>query len=639
MIIATAGHVDHGKTSLIRQLTGVETDTLAEERERGLSINLGYAYLPRPQGTPLGFIDVPGHRRFINTMISGISGIDMGLLVVAADDGPMPQTIEHLDVLDILGVEQLTAVISKTDRASDARIREVTRQTRDLLAARRWQDTAFFPVCNQDGSGVDVLQHYLIQHAEQLRKQRTGGGFRLSIDRCFTARGSGLVVTGTASAGTVNKGDKLLLLPARLEVRVRGLRAHDRNANTAEAGQRVALNLAGKIEKSAIERGDWLVDPDCALSSSRLDVTFSLLPGAPFPLKHLAPVKLHIGAKRVAARLAIIEGAEGRLHPGDHCLAQLILENPVSAVLGDRFLLRDQAENVILGGGKVLDPQGPKYGKSRPGRLAWLHAMQLSPANESLASLIEQEQLVDLDRFWAIRNHPGIPGGAGLPSNAKSFEGEGRHWAVAQSQWSKAVQQCRQLIDSWHQMHPASSGIRMTELKPVMAEVMAPPLAMAVLVSLLQTDELRLRDGHISRKGFRPSESREAQAHWQKLRQHLEQCHYQIPLFSELLEATRIPETALRQVVKAATKSGELHRLNDNRYALPHQLLHFSQRVVQAADEGEDLSVVTLKSHFGSGRKLTIELLEYFDSIQFTRRQGDRRIVVNSDVAIKRFSG
>lgn len=639
MIIATAGHVDHGKTSLIRQLTGVETDTLAEERERGLSINLGYAYLPRPRGTPLGFIDVPGHQRFINTMISGISGIDMGLLVVAADDGPMPQTIEHLDVLDILGVEQLTAVISKTDRASAARISEVTRQTRDLLAARRWQDTAFFPVCNQDGNGVDALQHYLIQHAEQLRKQRNGGGFRLSIDRCFTARGSGLVVTGTASAGTVHKGDKLLLLPAQLEVRVRGLRAHDQDADTAEAGQRVALNLSGKIEKSAIERGDWLVDPACALSSSRLDVAFSLLPGAPFPLKHLSPVKLYIAARRVAARLAIVEGAEGRLRPGNHCLAQLILEKPVSAILGERFLLRDQAENVILGGGQVLDPQGPKYGKSRPDRLAWLHAMQLPTAKASLASLIAQEQLVDLDRFWRIRNHPGIPDGANLPSDAKCFEGEGRHWAVAHALWSKAVQQCRQRIDSWHQAHPSSPGIRMSELKPALAEVMAPPLAMAALVSLLQTDELHLRDGHISRNGFQPAESGEALAHWQKLRRHLEQCHYQIPLFSELLAATRIPEAALRQVVKAATASGDLHRLNDNRYALPQQLLYFSQRVVQAADEGEDLSVVALKTHFGSGRKLTIELLEYFDSIQFTRRQGDRRIVVDSDVAIRRFSG
>ncbi|MCR9104153.1 MAG: selenocysteine-specific translation elongation factor [Gammaproteobacteria bacterium] len=637
MIIATAGHVDHGKTSLVRHLTGVETDTLAEERKRGLSINLGYAYLPRPQGIPLGFIDVPGHQRFINTMISGISGIDMGLLVVAADDGPMPQTIEHLDVLDILGVEQLTAVISKTDRASDARISEVTLQTRDLLAARRWQDATFFQVCNQDGNGVDVLQHYLIQHAEQLRQQRNGGGFRLSIDRCFTARGSGLVVTGTASAGTVRKGDKLLLLPAALEVRVRGLRAHNQDADTAEAGQRVALNLSGKLDKSAIERGDWLVDPACALSSSRLDVAFSLLPGAPFPLKHLSPAKLYIGASRVAARLAIIDGAEARLHPGNHCLAQLILEKPVSAILGERFLLRDQAENVILGGGKVLDPQGLKYGKSRPDRLIWLHAMQLPTANASLASLIAQQQLVDLDHFWAIRNQPGIPGGADLPCDARSFESEGRHWAVAQALWAQAAEQCRQLVDSWHQTHPASPGIRMSKLKPALAEALPSPLAMAVLVSLLQTGELHFRDGHISRKGFQPIKSGEAQAHWQELRQHLERCHCHIPLYSELIEATRIPETALRQVVKAATASGELHRLNDNRYALPHQLLHFSQRVMQAADEGEALSVVALKSRFGSGRKLTIELLEYFDSIHFTRRQGDRRIVANRDVAFERF--
>ncbi len=213
MIVATAGHVDHGKTSLIRELTGVETDTLAEERERGLSINLGYAYLPRPEGSPLGFIDVPGHQRFINTMISGISGIDMGLLVVAADDGPMPQTLEHLDVLEILGVKLLTVVISKIDKVSGTRAADVESQVSKLLATRPWQNTRLFPVSSTEGSGVADLKDHLHQSAEQLQKGIIEGGFRLSIDRCFTVKGSGLIVTGTASAGKVKTGDKLYLLP------------------------------------------------------------------------------------------------------------------------------------------------------------------------------------------------------------------------------------------------------------------------------------------------------------------------------------------------------------------------------------------------------------------------------------------
>jgi selenocysteine-specific elongation factor len=637
VIVATAGHVDHGKTSLIRQLTGVETDTLAEERERGLSINLGYAYLPRAGGSPLGFIDVPGHQRFINTMISGISGIDMGLMVVAADDGPMPQTLEHLDVLEILGVNLLTVVISKIDRASTTRVEDVESQVRALLTARPWQNTRFFPVSSTDGSGVADLRKHLLHSAEQLQSKLIEGGFRLSIDRCFTARGSGLIVTGTASAGTVSTGDRLRLLPGKKEVRVRGLRAHNEVAEEAQAGQRVALNLSGKIEKSDIERGDWLVDPDCPLLSSRLDVVFSLQHGAPFPLKHLAPIKLHIGAGRVAGRLAIIEGPKNRLQPGDQCLAQLILDQPVSAMHGERYLLRDQAEDIILGGGNVLDPVGPRYGKSRPGRLAWLRALQLPSPEESLAALLAQDQLVELDRFWAIRNRPAIPDGIQLPLETRQFESDDSQWAITGSRWEAAGQRLNQIVNDWHRANPQLPGMKMNELKPAMTQSMEPALAMAVLVSKIKSGDLSLQEGRVSLRGFKPTESGEARAQWQAIRQHLEQCRLDIPPLSELREATRIPEGELRQALKAATKNGDLHRLNDTRYALPEQLLHFSQRVVEAADQGEELSVVKLKSRFGSGRKLTIELLEYFDSIHFTRREGDRRIVVNRDIARERF--
>jgi selenocysteine-specific elongation factor len=639
VIIATAGHVDHGKTSLVRQLTGVETDTLADEQARGLSINLGYAYLPCPHGIPLGFIDVPGHRRFINTMISGISGIDLGLLVVAADDGPMPQTLEHLDVLDILGVEHLTVVISKIDRVDQSRVREVEQRIRDLISDRRWRDTACFPVSSQDGSGIAALKESLLKQARQVCERQAHGGFRLSIDRAFTARGAGLVVTGTASAGKVAIGDRLLLLPAGEEVRVRDLRAHDEAATEANAGQRIALNLSGSVGVDDIERGDWVVDPDHALSSARLDVAFSLLKSASFSLKHLAPVKLHIGARRVAGRLALVAGADRRLNPGDSCIAQLILDKPVSAMLGDRFLLRDQAENVILGGGTVLDPDGPKYGKSRPGRIAWLEAMQASTAEEALAQLVSRDQLVDLDRFWAIRNRKLDEVDAVLPENARCFEYDGRRYAVQHSLWSEAGAHIKQLVERRHEDHPESSGVKMTDLKAAMSREQETPLAMAALASMVQVGELVLRDGHISRRGFRKAESEHKRSQWNTLRAYLEQCDCQVPPLSEVADAIRIRETELRQVIKDATRKGELHRLNDNRYALPAQMLHFSKRVVDADRNGEELSVVNLKRHFQSGRKLTIELLEYFDSIHFTRREGDTRVLTNPTAAMKRFGG
>lgn len=637
MIIATAGHVDHGKTSLVRQLTGVDTDTLAEEKARGLSINLGYAYLPREDGIALGFIDVPGHRRFINTMISGVSGIDMGLLVVAADDGPMPQTTEHLDVLGILGVEQLTVAISKTDRVESGRLDAVEDAVRVLLEARDWRDPALFRVSNEDGSGVDALKDHLLRQARQQARRAAAGGFRLSIDRAFSARGAGLVVTGTASAGSVRAGDSLLLLPAGREVRVRGLRSHDASTGQAFAGERVALNLAGRVEHDDIERGDWLVDPDRALMSTRLDVSFRLLDDASFALKHLAPVKLHVGARRIAGRLAFIGRDRRQLAPGERCLGQLILDEPASTVWGERFLLRDQAEEVVLGGGRVLDPDGPQFGKSRQVRLEWLEAMQAPTAGEALALLLERGHVVDLARFWGLRNLSITEVETPLPDGARSFEHDGGHWAVAGPLWSESAASILTEVDAWHDTKPEEPGIKLTDLKTALRKQFATPLLMAALVSQLQDGELVLQEGRLHRRGFRRRTSAAATVHWQTLRRHLERCGRQIPLRSELAAATRMPEGELSQVIREALRRGELHRLNDNRYALPADLLYFSERVVEAEQQGEELSVVGLKTRFQSGRKLTIELLEYFDSIHFTRRQGDARVIMDSDAPRERF--
>lgn len=248
MIIATAGHVDHGKTSLIRQLTGVETDRLAEEKRRGLSISLGYAYLPREAGgTPLGFIDVPGHQRFINNMISGISGIDIGMLVVAGDDGPMPQTHEHLDVLQLLGIGQLVVVVSKIDRVTPGRLEQVKQEIAAVLSQRPWREPPVFPVSSFDGGGITKLKDHLLKRAAEAAQRSATGYFRLSIDRAFTAKGTGLIVTGTASAGRIGVGDSLHLLPDGVELRVRGIHVHDQQATSAAAGQRCALNIAGKL--------------------------------------------------------------------------------------------------------------------------------------------------------------------------------------------------------------------------------------------------------------------------------------------------------------------------------------------------------------------------------------------------------
>jgi selenocysteine-specific elongation factor len=641
VIIATAGHVDHGKTSLIRQLTGVETDRLAEEQRRGLSINLGYAYLPRPQGTPLGFIDVPGHQRFINTMISGISGIDIGMLVIAADDGPMPQTHEHMQVLQLLGVERLVVVVSKIDRVSSKRLEEVTQQAQALLATCPWSGAGIFPVSNTDGEGIEPLKSHLLMRAEEIATRRTTGYFRLSIDRAFTVRGAGLVVTGTASAGSISVGDSLILHPGNIELRIRGIRVHDEKAERAMAGQRCALNIAGRLEAAAINRGDWLLEPGAAPAARRLDVHFKLLESAPFAIKHLAPVKMYIGAKRVAGRLAMLDkdNQGKRLLPGAGCLAQLILDEDVTCFCGERFLVRDHAENVILGGGTILDPDGPRSGKSRPERITWLNALRANSPAVALAELIAKGQLINMDRYrqiWNLHADQSID----IPAaDTRLFTAEGSNWAVSQSRWNMADELLLARLDKWHLDESQLPGIKATDLKSQLLQSCEAPLVMAVLSARLHSGTIMLSEGRIHRAGFLPEVSAEVVGHWEQLRQCLERSGNRIPLLADISAQTGIAAQQLEHIVKKAVKSGELHSLTGKRYALPGQLNKFACQILAFSESGEPMTVVALKSHLGTGRNLTIEILEYFDRIRFTRRQGDKRVILDPQLPQTRFSG
>lgn len=632
MIVATAGHVDHGKTSLIRALTGVETDTLAEEIKRGLSINLGYAYLP-DTATPgaLGFIDVPGHRRFINTMISGISGIDMGLLVVAADDGPMPQTLEHIDVLNILGIQQLVVAISKIDRVDPQRINEVTLELSDILDARGSPKREFMPLSSTSGQGVAELKKNLLRAAKTQKQQLATGGFRLSIDRSFNVNGVGLVVTGTASAGTVNKGDHLQLLPGAQTVRVRHLRANNQDVHQAVVGQRVALGISGKVSLKHIQRGDWLVAPDGLETSARLDVSVSLSNDAPFALKHMTPVKLHIGAKRVSARLALIEHTPSALTPGSARLAQLILAAPISAVWGERFLLQDHAEETVLGGGTILDPAGPQYGKSRVGRLEWLRALQQPEALTALEQLLQTPRAINLTHFWMIRNRQGVPPSAVLPNGAKVFERDSASWIVTENHWSSICEWLEQHIHQYHQQQPQASGIKMSVLKKNLGANHDLTTGMAVLESLLRLGRLTLKDGHISRKDFEKATPHQSLEDLARLIACLKQSGVVLPQLAELLDQTQIPAQAAKQALRIGVGRRDLHHLNDHRYALPEQLHYYYESLKSAHGDGEALSVINLKKRFKTGRNLTIEILEYFDQLRLTRRAGNVRELLTHD--------
>ncbi|MBE9540476.1 MAG: selenocysteine-specific translation elongation factor [Proteobacteria bacterium] len=630
MIVATAGHVDHGKTSLIKQLTGVDTDRLAEEKRRGLTIDLGFAYRRINDEVTLGFIDVPGHSRFINTMIAGVSGIDLGLLVIAADDGPMPQTLEHLEVMRLLGISEFVLVVSKIDRVEAGRVEEVSRAVRAMVPECRH---AVFPISNKSGQGVAELKGWLDERALAFKASSVVGNFRLAVDRSFSLKGVGMVVTGTVSAGLVIPGDELEVLPQGTKVRVRSLRVQNHKASRGQAGDRCALNIVGAEN---VSRGSTLAGIDSTPCSRHLDARFFLMPGAPFSLKHLSPVKLYIGTQRLACKLYFIEAVEeGRLAPGGKALVQLILDEPAVCCSGDRFIIRDDSESVTLGGGIILDPFAPKTGKSRQQRLNYLAAMEQPSFEKTLGLLLQAGSaplnISQLRKAWNLRQEEWQT--LFDKVSAAQFEVESTQYALSEEDWCAAEEVVLSQVRHWHEENPQKQGVGVLDLQTLFLGMNSSPgrknLFKAVISKLIRGGRLSLVGGLIKATSYKPVLSASEKGHWIKIKEVLLKRGMSIPSLRELALSAGLELEEARTAAQAAARLKQLHKLNDNRYSLSKNLLEHAKIIVELGESQDGITVISYKSRIGSGRKLAIDILEYFDVLRFTQRRGDSRVVID----------
>ena len=637
MIVATAGHVDHGKTSLVRSLTGVETDRLEEEQRRGLSISLGYAYWRPDSKTTIGFIDVPGHRRFINNMISGISGIDLGLLVVAADDGPMPQTREHLQVMRLLGVEDYVLVVSKTDRVSERRVVEVC----DEMAALLPVDTPVHRVSNSTGDGIDELRGDLEARAREWSARSAKGPFRMSIDRAFTLQGPGLVVTGTVASGVVENGETLLLKPQNFPLRVRSIHTQDKPAAIGRAGERCALNVSGDVHKDDIERGDWIVAEHANDSTTRFDARIRLLREAPFPLKHLASVKLHIGAKHCQARMLLLRDQEtqrSRISPGESAFARLLTEPPIHCCRGDRFLVRDNGETATLGGGVVLDPQAPEARKSSSTRFDFLAAMEHDDIEQAIRDALTGTQVTlnydTLLKSWNVDT--GARPGRELPGLARIGTDKGELW-LDEARWLTLKQRIVGTLRDYHEEHPDEPGIRLTKLARTSLSRDDQGLFQPAVVDLIKSGAMKLENGLLAEQEFEVGSNTEDDHDWQSISACLRASGRQIPNLAQLRDASGLPEKRFARGLSRALRDRRIIRLNPERYAEPALVNEFALGVLDLTRDGATLEVAALRDRMGCGRNVLVEVLEYFDSLGFTRRTGNARIVLDRDLPKKQF--
>jgi selenocysteine-specific elongation factor len=623
VIIGTAGHIDHGKTSLVKALTGIDADRLKEEKERGITVDLGFAYQTLADGAVLGFVDVPGHEKLVRNMLAGATGIDHVMLVIAADDGPMPQTREHLAILHLLGLSQGVVVLSKCDLVPPERLAQAQAEIRALLQGSVLADAPVLPVSSVTGQGVADLAAYLAQARSAMPRASTGGQFRLAVDRSFTLAGIGTVVTGTAVGGSVAVGDKLLLSPRGTEVRVRGIHAQNAQSTSGHAGQRLALNLVG-VEKTEVRRGDWVLAAPLHAPTSRIDARLRLLASESKALAHWTPVHLHLGAEDVGARVVLLEGKP--LQPGGQAWVQLELDRAIGALHGDRFILRDQSALRTLGGGSVVEAFPPDTRRHRQQRLSALAAMdQPTPAQALAATLALQPSggvnaqafatqwnLSDADRqaLWAAVPHRAIHEGS-------------QQLLFAPGQIERYAAALTNHLSACHRKQPDSPGQTQEQLQRAVREKPVGALFGPLLRQLVKDSVIKRTGAHHALPTHDASLQGADKQLWERIKPMLDEGGVHPPRFSDLLLRDRtLRKDQVQRLMERLQRMGQVHPVGAEYFIqTPHLLaLANSAYALTQADANKRLNVKELRETTGISRHLSVPLVEYFDAIGLTKR-------------------
>ena len=627
MIIATAGHVDHGKTQLVHALTGIDTDRLAEEKSRGLTIDLGFAYVDTPQANRLGFIDVPGHTKFINNMLAGVGAVDIALLVVAADDGAMPQTREHLAILNLLGVRRSVVALTKIDRVSESRVKEVKTEIENLLASTALEGSTIYPVSSITGAGIDVLATELDNMAGALDKKQSKGFFRLAIDRCFTVKGSGVVITGSVFSGSVNEGDSLTLQPTNTPVRVRALHTQNKPTKSAHIGDRCAVNIAGNnLSRSSIHRGNWLSGNDHDSPTDRFDMRLSVLDTEPAALRHWTPVHVHSAANHVTGRVAVLE--QRSITPGTSALAQIVLSEPINLCIRDQVILRDQSAERTLGGGPVLHPQSPKRGRAKPERIATLEAIDAHLDSDQAIleqMLLQEKEGIEIAQWTSALN---------LTSEEFDNYCQGsvpiEDRVISKSQLQRHSENVLAAIKTWHAANPNEIGITAPALAKTV-EIKHRALRQQLLDALISTGKLTSHGGNYALKGAQATLNQNEEKVWNQVREILLRDDTKPPVTHEIAKKLGMPPKALEKVLIRCTQIGYVVRPVSNRFLLPDALEKLRKTLIDNVDDNDEITVKQYRDATGIGRNLAIEIMEYFDSRGITQRRGDVRKLMRRD--------
>jgi len=626
-IIGTAGHIDHGKTELVKALTGIDTDRLKEEKERGMTIDLGYAYLD-VDGVRVGIVDVPGHERFVKNMLAGVTGIDMAMLVVAADDGVMPQTVEHLEILDLLGVERGIVVITKIDLADDELLSLVREDVEKLLKGTSLEGAEILTASSVTGEGIEDVKRKIAEMVKGGRTERDVElPFRMPIDRVFNLPGRGCIATGSMAAGRIKVGDEADIVPAGVRGRIRSMQVHGRDVKEAYAGQRVAVNLAG-VKASQIARGDVLVEPGHVKPTHLVDVFVRYLPGAIRPLRHNDRVRFHTGTSEAIGRVSIL-GCE-EIKPGETGYMQVKLERPVAVQPHDRFIIRSYSPVRTIGGGEVVRSRTRRLKRFRAGVVRMLERMRAGGAEavqqalmESVPFSLRSEQLVHLLEMPLSRVGEIIEG---LKQEGTILEVRGGLLAH-KLQVEKLERKVEQALESFHRSNRLRVGMLPRALLERVHSPIPPDAFAFVIERMKQAGRLREVNGRLALCDFEPVLNDREKEIMKRLEEVFREAGFATPSARQAADMFPGEQHIVEKLLTLLTEMGRIVIVGEGVYLHAETVERLKRLVVDALTERGRMTVADFRDVLGTSRKYLIPILEYLDATGVTIRKGDYRVL------------
>ncbi len=631
VIVGTAGHIDHGKTALVKALTGIDADRLKEEKERGITIDIGFAHLALDSNTTIGFIDVPGHERFVKNMLAGVSGIDMVMLVVAADESVKPQTREHLEICQLLHIKRGLVVLTKADKVDAEMADLVEMEVREFLKGSFLENAPVLRVSSYTRQGIPQLIETIRQFVNSVGPKNAEDIFRLPIDRCFTMKGFGTVTTGTLIAGRLQKEEEVEILPSGRTTRVRGIQVHGAAATEARAGQRTALNLQG-VDVADIERGMVLTIPRTFKSTSMLDCHLELLRSAPGAIENRKRVRFHIGTAELMG-YAVLLGRQ-RLQPGESAFVQIRLEQPAFALPGDRFIIRQYSPMITIGGGEVLDVMPEKHRQTDPAVAERLKVFKDGSTEDRLMSVIDDAGLQGMDLHQVVARFGLLPSRARehLGSLAKAGRvrvlNENPLTVISAKAFKDAADVAAISIQRFHRANPLVQGIGREELKARLFGDASNLLFQAVLDKLAADKKIVVAQDVIHEFGRKVTLNAGEERMREQLADRFRSLGLQVPAPDELIDSLKLNRMTARKIIQLMVKENALVKINEDMFIDRGAMDKLVTDVKALKSKNPKLGVGEFKDLTGVTRKYAIPLLEYLDRQRVTRRVGDERMIL-----------